>query len=216
MYKKYLYNKLKEYQSDLVIEDITIIDRLIIFLDIDGVIATHDSLDEVWLAYTGKTWDEVDDMKAYLDSKQLTWPSVSCDDWPFDRKAIHRLQLFQRDFPAQVEYVISSSWRTGRTLEEMDQLFTHKGLRLTKIIGKTGRAKTRGAEILNWLKKYDEESTPYIIIDDECSYDITNPDKEDQINESLCVQTPFKDGINEDKLVELFQKAHIAVKKSNN
>lgn len=190
--------------------------RLIIFLDIDGVIATMAALDKVWKSYTGKSWDEVENMKEYLESLNLSWPHVSCDDWPFDEMAIHRLQLFQRDFPASVEYVIPSSWRTGRTLEELDELFTLKGLRLNKIIGKTGRGNSRGEEILTWLKKNNEESTPYIVIDDECKYDICNPEKENQVDEQLCVQTPFKDGINEDKLVEMFQKGHNAVKLLNN
>lgn len=66
----------------------------------------------------------------------------------------------------EAKIVISSAWRIGRTIEELDFLLFSYGLNKGSVIGKTGYDTTRGKEILNWIKENKYEGK-YIVIDDE-------------------------------------------------
>ena len=68
--------------------------------------------------------------------------------------------------------VISSSWRIGRTVEELRTELTDKGFDYPDcVIDKTGWADRRDDEILNWIKEQDEEVV-YCVLDDD-SFDLT-------------------------------------------
>lgn len=176
--------------------------RLIVFLDIDGVIATKKSLDRLWKEYMGKAWSRK--AQEDLDEFCLNWPHTSMYHWPFDRNSCKHIHEFQRSFKGvRVEYVICSTWRYGRTLQEMDELFTQKGLLLNNIIGKTPTGMKRGEEINKWLEDNNEIQTPFLVFDDDCYYDI-HP----FIDEKHLIDTPFKDGFNKEKLAQAIEKAN--------
>jgi hypothetical protein len=73
--------------------------------------------------------------------------------------------------------VISSTWRLGKTVEELQEIFDYVGGTF-KIIGKTDSSdlRVRGPEIKKWLEKNINEEThgcmyfdfyKYVIIDDD-------------------------------------------------
>lgn len=121
----------------------------VIFLDIDGVLCTMESLKEPFL-YVGAH-----------DRHQR-----------FDKVCVSRLNKFCKQTGAKL--VISSCWRLGRTVGQLKQIFKAEGVE-AEIIGKTPYIITtnykefRGAEILSWIdshrKKYGE--IDYVVIDDD-------------------------------------------------
>ncbi len=72
------------------------------------------------------------------------------------------------------DIVVISSWRIGRTTEELKELFGGKGM-IGNIIDRTGREDTRGLEIVKWIEsnRYKYNIKGICIIDDEYSYDIS-------------------------------------------
>lgn len=68
------------------------------------------------------------------------------------------------------QIVVSSSWRLGTSLEELQQiLFEHAGVPKGRVIGKTPvdiKYGPRGFEIQAWLDKHPEV-TKFVIIDDD-------------------------------------------------
>lgn len=68
--------------------------------------------------------------------------------------------------------VVSSTWRLGRTVEELKELFAWMGVK-GEVIDKTGRNSSgiRGVEILEWMRERDDIHSwnfkNYIIIDDD-------------------------------------------------
>lgn len=178
-----------------------------IFLDVDGVIATQRSLDLKWRDYMGDDPHD-QDFGEVLDQKNLNFPGISGDDWPFDQECISNFHYFQRSYRQMghnVKYVISSTWRGGRTIEEIHDLFVMKGLILCEIVGKTGRDKgrKRGKEILTWLKDNDVEDNPYIVIDDECKFDINK-----HIDEKHIIDTTFNTGFDYSKMRRAIYKVN--------
>jgi len=68
----------------------------------------------------------------------------------------------------ECQVVISSAWRIGRSIEELQKLFSDNNVGL-EIIGKTDSTKfngKRGEEILDWIEA-NHYTGPYIVIDDE-------------------------------------------------
>jgi hypothetical protein len=64
--------------------------------------------------------------------------------------------------------VVSSAWRVGRSINELQKLFSDNNVAL-EIIGKTDSTKLngkRGEEILDWIEEHRYDG-PYIVIDDE-------------------------------------------------
>lgn len=174
-----------------------------IFLDIDGVVATRRSLELTWLDYMGeKPITGFDDV---LKLKNLKFPSTSMSDWPFDVNCIsniHNLQKYFGSLGYVVKYVISSSWRTGRSVKDLKDVFTIKGLHLNKIVGKTKHRKDRkrGLEINDYIKD-NNITEAFLVIDDECSYDI-----EQYVDDKNIINTPFSTGFNYSKLLEAKHK----------
>jgi hypothetical protein len=62
--------------------------------------------------------------------------------------------------------IISSNWRQGRTVEQLQTLLSDQGATFT-IAGKTGSVpQQRWAQILTYLEKHGLIAAPYVIIDD--------------------------------------------------
>ena len=157
----------------------------IIFLDIDGVLCTFRSLWKGWAKAMGVTVEESDflfdnpngfnpvKMKEIDDiyaTGKIAPPNLSLYKWPFDEYCVQYLNQIIKDNDADM--VIISSWRVGRTKEELQTLLTERGV-IGNVIGRTGRKDTRALEILEWLELIkDKYDVGMCIIDDESLYDI--------------------------------------------
>lgn len=124
----------------------------IIFLDFDGVLNS-----QLWYVRT-KGSREIDDL---------------------DKEAIGFLNNLIEDTGAKV--VVSSTWRLGRTVEELQEILNRNGFK-GEVIGKTismnngedGDCILRGNEILQWIKSHPAEVgvgywdyKNYVIFDDD-------------------------------------------------
>ena len=149
----------------------------VIFLDIDGVLNSND-----WYVYR-RDYYEMDDVKNQYPL------------YEFDPRAVERLNRIIKETGAKI--VVSSSWRSGETVESLQFLFDRVGI-IGEVIGFTphlwckkpyedmdGYRIPRGCEIdwwldnhgdfqrINWSKdeqvKYEERSIVknYIILDDD-------------------------------------------------
>ncbi len=160
-----------------------------IFLDIDGVLCTFRSL---WLGWANAMHVELeetdfsefssdvnglnplkmDEIDKAVKSKKYEYPNLSMYGWPFDNICVNYLNQIIKDNNADI--VVISTWRIGKTIQELNDLFKSKGI-IGKVIGKTGYAETRGLEIVKWLdaarSKYDIEHI--CIIDDESHFDVS-------------------------------------------
>ena len=172
----------------------------VVFLDIDGVVATEHALyEELRNYYQVETVQEALDSSTYKD---LQYPRISMFYWPFDPRAISQLYRLQKE--TKCKFVLSSSWRLGQTIEEINKLFAQKGLRVP-ILDKTDRrlSSERGEEIAWWIRDHKDEIESYVIIDDECNHDII------QFHPEHCVNTIFYDGFTKDdcdKAIEILNK----------
>ena len=177
-----------------------------VFLDIDGVVATGRSANMLWKDIVGNPPRHREEgFTEELKEKNLRHPMISMKYWPFDQEAVSNLHYFQRYFRErgnEVKYVISSSWRTGRKVDEINKLFMLKGLHLTEIIDKTGhKPKERGEQINKWRKDNRCKTKPFIVIDDECSYDI-----EQHIEDKYLIKTTFNTGFDFSRMNEAIHK----------
>jgi hypothetical protein len=137
----------------------------LIFLDIDGVLNCELSFKENYRVAKNK-------LKKAVKSKQIErldfYKSQICSE---------RLQWFNnlcKDLTAKV--IISSSWRNGKTVEELKEIFAYAGGTF-EIIDKTQNlGYERGVEISKWLKDNIKPEThgchyydfkKYVIIDDD-------------------------------------------------
>ncbi len=128
----------------------------LIFLDIDGVLNNM-----VWLHAMHKAG--VDPM---LVRREL-----------LDRFSVQVLNNIVEQTGAKV--VISSSWRWGRTMEDMQAILNDNGFigtvigmtpvdsdKVAKVLGLWGERQQRGHEIQAWLKMYNLSHVPFVVIDD--------------------------------------------------
>lgn len=167
----------------------------ILFLDFDGVINsmrsfwkkfadhygiewTEDDFDMKWV-YQGHQenmnphlWDQIDLARATL-TKELGFPNIGMDKWPHEEEAIENLNKIIEENEAKV--VVCSSWRTGRTIEELQKILDDWGFK-GEVIDKTIRVHkdygSRGFEILEWVMQNRKMIKGICILDDEASYDI--------------------------------------------
>jgi len=115
----------------------------IIFLDIDGVLRTHAS-DLEW-------------------SRRLGVPiPENAFDRRFDPEISKRIN--EAAGYGRAKIVVTSTWRTKHSLEELKSIFRENGIS-AEVIGKTGIANSRGEEIEEWLAENDISS--YVVIDDQ-------------------------------------------------
>jgi hypothetical protein len=119
----------------------------IIFLDIDGVL---NSMNGLYLRGGQSRMD------LYTEHMQVL-------RWILDR--------------TDARIVVSSTWRMGRTVEELKQLFYNYGLQSRFIIDKTPylSGQERGDEIGEWLQMTSHEIESYVIIDDDADMNIYTP-----------------------------------------
>lgn len=107
-----------------------------------------------------------------------------------DPTAIKRFNRIIQETGAVI--VISSTWRMGRTVEELQELLGMHRLK-GQIVGKTPHfgfaGGVRGEEILDWLKQVNEQDAVFIAIDDD-AYDM------DPVKDKL-VQTDNQVGIQD-------------------
>lgn len=186
-------------------------EKVIIFLDIDGVFCTRNSLNEAWKNYTGL--DTFEESSEYLKKYNIPWPRVSMYDWPFDKTATYNYHILQRklyEIGLKPITIISSTWRNGfpftRNPDNINEatikdVFQYKGLQICNLEGRTGNeGKHRGDQILGWLEK-NNCNLPYISIDDDSAYDIA-----DIIGWDKCITPKFKDGLQLHHVFESIEK----------
>lgn len=147
----------------------------IVFLDIDGVLNSHN----YFLSRPSP--------KDYDHSSML------------DPVAMQRLNRLLKATDAVV--VISSSWRNGHNVEQLDDLLRSRGF-AGRIIGMTATdsdVPTRGGEIQAWLSLHPTVESFVILDDDRDSENLSN----------RWVQTTFMNGLQDnhvDKAIELLQQ----------
>lgn len=127
-------------------------DRLI-FLDVDGVLNSH-----AWF----KKFNEKHGRNASIaGDRDGKGPSEHIDP-----KTVERLNRIVEVGKADV--VLSSTWRAGRTVTQIQELLERSGFR-GRVIGKTGHGFNgeRGLQILNWLELTGNEKATVVVLDDE-------------------------------------------------
>jgi HAD domain in Swiss Army Knife RNA repair proteins len=147
----------------------------IIFLDIDGVINS--------VMFFGKTIKEAK-KKYRKDVKKGLITGIAYHRSQIDPKSIKQLNDLMAATGADV--VISSSWRTGNSIEYLQELFKKQGFKGT-IVGKTADfdeypdpKRKRGYEIECFVQEHNIQK--YVILDD--AEDMTDYQK---LNHFVCV-----------------------------
>lgn len=114
----------------------------VVFLDIDGVLVTPRTMHAA-------------------HHKLVTCSQEERLAFCIDNAALNVIQRIQNN---GWNLVLSSTWRIGKTLEDINEMFFPCGL---SFVGKTGRHKTgiRGLEIEEWLEQNPVDD--FIIIDDD-------------------------------------------------
>lgn len=141
----------------------------IIFLDIDGVFNCE-------LFYNSKQFADYKDAKKQM-RKDVKKGVIDRLDYYSGQICKDRIRWFSKLCQeAQAEVVISSTWRMGKSVEELQQIMDYCGGDF-KIIGKTDRTGfERGTEISKWLHDNIKPEThgchyfdfyKYAIIDDD-------------------------------------------------
>jgi hypothetical protein len=122
--------------------------RKIIFLDIDGVLVTRNS-------------DNNEILLKRLEHEQHNY---------FDPDAVKNLNRLLLETGASI--VVSSSWRSGKSIRELIDILRFGGVENPPVVGVTpflhndrGKRSKRGKEILQWLSEHPEVNS-YCVIDD--------------------------------------------------
>lgn len=150
----------------------------IIFLDVDGVLNYQ-------LFYQKQFSDKItflDNIPIYKQVKK--WLRKSAKKKEMDWDEYYKSQICQERiqwlnnlcYETDAAIVVSSSWRSGKTVEELQKIFNNSGASF-RVLDKTGHCACgiRGVEIHEWLKanvdKYFEcnyyDFYRYAIIDDD-------------------------------------------------
>ena len=139
----------------------------VIFLDIDGVLVTRNSIKYQYLNFP----DE---------------PNIR-----FSKKAVKNLNKLVRLTKAKI--VISSTWRLFHSFEKLQNIFEEQKIE-GEIISTTSVEKAtveedipRGQKIADWLEQYPKVKQ-YVIIDDDVQADCI------QFHPYNCVETSYKRG----------------------
>ena len=115
--------------------------QFIIFLDFDGLLNSID--------FCKNRWDKTGGLESMLDPRAIQWLN----------------EFLGNDGLV----VISSTWRIGKTIDELQTILNNAGF-TGKIIGSTPLLNTdRGVEIKRWLKDNDlyDYFERYVIFDDD-------------------------------------------------
>jgi len=139
----------------------------VIFLDIDGVLVTRNSIKYQYLNYPNE------------------------NDIRFSKKAVNNLNKLIRLTKSKI--VISSTWRLFNSLDELKNIFKKQGIK-GEIIATTSIERApveedipRGQKISDWLEQHSEIEQ-YVIIDDDVQADCI------QFHPHNCVETWYKRG----------------------
>ena len=154
---------------------------MVIFLDIDGVMATR---------------------KSYSNYRMDRKWGVA--DVPFDAASVANLNRITDVTGAKI--VISSSWRAMHKLDELKQIFLNEGItgEIIDVTPDKHYSVSRGKEIHAWLSDKWSSIKSFVILDDEV-FDIK------QLFENNMVQTSMVLGLTEDftnKAIEILQKTN--------
>ena len=154
----------------------------VIFLDVDGVLNSHQSAtfwhskrdQETWETSMYKEWEGT--IKEYIARE-------------FCPIALSNTEELVRQVPG-VKIVVSSTWRLGETVETLKKILYPAKLVADAIIDVTpsfhrrndaGEQMTRGHEIQDWLNRHPEVDK-YVIIDDDS--DMLDSQKENFVKTS--------------------------------
>jgi diphthamide synthase subunit DPH2 len=139
----------------------------VIFLDIDGVLVTRNSIKYQYLNFPDET------------------------NIRFSKKAVKNLNKLVRLTKAKI--VISSTWRLFHSLEKLQNIFEEQKIE-GEIISTTSVEKAtveedipRGQKIADWLEQHPKVKQ-YVIIDDDVQADCI------QFHPYNCVETSYKRG----------------------
>ena len=162
-------------------------------MDIDGVLNSHRSLFSKHAEHYGiphsaedfseKYWNCMDGTNPELMSKidearksnKYSLPDTSMYNFPFDKICINNCNKIIEENDCGV--IVISTWRIGRTLEELQELFDDNGIK-GKVIGRTAKLDgSRAEEIHGWIEHYEnkyecKKIESICILDDEHAYDI--------------------------------------------
>lgn len=131
----------------------------IIFLDIDGVLNSV-----AWLK---------------------TLPEPPRIDEMIDREAVRRLNRLL-DETGGAKIVVSSTWRLGKSVQNLQEILEKFGCTGT-VIGKAPYlGKRRGYEIQHWLSEQAEQPERFVILDDDSDMEHPSP---------FLVQTTWQNGL---------------------
>ncbi len=140
----------------------------VIFLDIDGVLVTRNSIKYQYLNFPDET------------------------NIRFSKKAVKNLNKLIRLTEAKI--VISSTWRLFHSLEKLQNIFEEQKIK-GEIISTTSVERAtveedipRGQKIADWLEQHSEVKQ-YVIIDDDVQADCI------QFHPYNCVETSYKRGL---------------------
>lgn len=144
----------------------------VLFCDIDGVLRTEKS-DLLW-------------------SQELNAPiPVKVFDRKFSRKSVSNLNYAYNLLRFSI--VVSSTWRTNFTVEELRKIFKENGIH-APIVDKTPQLNNRGEEIQEWL---DSNSVKKFAVLDDNIQDIKKYIKPDNI-----IRCDPSVGFEDDRLVD--------------
>jgi len=150
----------------------------IYFLDIDGVFNCQ-------LHYHSSQFKDYRDAKKTL-KKQVKKKQIERLEYYKSQICTERVEMFNalcKETNALV--VISSTWRMGKTVEELQEIMDYCGATF-KIIDKTGRSdlRVRGPEIQEWLRKNINEEEHGCMYFDFFKYAIIDDDSDMNLNQS--------------------------------
>lgn len=164
----------------------------ILFLDFDGTINSMRSFWKKFAEFYDVEWKEEDfDFKWYgkghaenmnpdlhdriekAREEKDGFPDIGMYKWPHEEEAIENLNVIVKENNAKV--VICSTWRIGKTINELQEVLDGWGFE-GEVIDKTIKLNrdynARGYEILEWVMQNRKMIKGICILDDEASYDI--------------------------------------------
>ena len=148
----------------------------LIFLDIDGVFNCQ-------LFYSSKQFKDYKEAKKQL-RKDVKAERVDRLDYYANQICKERIKWFSelcKEINAEV--VVSSTWRSGKTVEELQEIFDYCGGTF-KVISKTPHTGyERGTEISKWLQDNIKEETHGCLYFDFHKYAIIDDDSDMLLNQ---------------------------------
>ncbi|RZJ84675.1 MAG: hypothetical protein EOO20_20960 [Chryseobacterium sp.] len=177
---------------------ITHLYKLILFLDIDGVL-NSDSFQR-----TSNTWPTAEEMRQARANRPYQIPFLMR---LLSGENVTNLKNLMDQFP-DLLIVVSSSWVCMMDIELIRELFSYLFIKPERIIGITPRKMTanREGEIIRWVEEYDQSlSNHYLILDDlDLSFISNDKGKRSQITKHLSkyfLKTDSELGFTEENLV---------------